>query len=77
MVFSWTNAKKNAIDTKVRRAKTMATVGQNSDFKLQHPDWVRDAQQKNFTALVKKVTEQTKKKQDEHAARRLKLVGKD
>ncbi len=76
MGFSWEVAKKNAIDTKIRRAKTLAIVGSNPDFKLQHPDWVRDAQSKNFTMLIKKVREETEKKQLIHTNRELKKHGK-
>ncbi len=77
MSFSWETMKKTAIDTKIRRAKTMAIVGSNPDFKLAHPDWVRDAQTKNFTILIKKVREDAIKQQEVAMRRRLKLVGKD
>ncbi len=77
MGFSWEQAKINAVAVKIRRAKTMALSGENPDFKLKHPDWVRDAQTKNFTILNKKVKEEAEKYQQTYARRRLKLVGKD
>jgi len=77
MGFSWEQAKIDAVALKIRRAKTMAVVGSNPDFKLKHPDWVRDAQKKDFTLLNKKVKEEAEKFQQQYAKRRLKLVGKD
>ncbi len=75
MAYSHVQFKENAIIVKIRRAKTMANAGNNPDFKLQHPDWVRDAQNKNYTSLIKKVTDDTKKRQEIYIRRRLKLVG--
>lgn len=75
--FSWAKAKQNAIDIKIRRAKTMATAGQNKEFKDRHPDWVRDAQQNNFVQLVKEIKEEVQKRQKAMQDRSLKLVGKD
>ncbi len=49
--FSHKESAQRAIDTEVRRNKTMAINASNADFKLKHPDWVRDAQQKKFTQL--------------------------
>ncbi len=77
MAFSWDNIKKIAIEIKIRRAKTMALAGSNPDFKLAHPDWVRDAQTKNYVSLIKKVTEQVKSQQEVHARRQAKLSGKN
>ncbi len=76
MAFSWDQTKKDAIAMKVRRAVTMAKVGKNTDFKLAHPDWVRDAQNKNYIDLKKKVTDSVVKRQELAMARRQKLVGK-
>ncbi len=77
MVFSWKAAKANAIEIKVRRAITMADSGQNSDFKIQHPDWVRDAQAKNYTHLKKVVKESVERYQAQAQARRDKRARKN
>ncbi len=55
----------------------MAKVGSNPDFKLEHPDWVRDAQTNNYIALTKKVRELAVKKQETYLRRRLRMVGKN
>ncbi len=78
MGFSWKQAKLDAIAIKVRRAKTMAEKKDvNPDFAIKHPEWIREAQQKRFTDLAKKVTEAVQKEQDRAQARRDKLVRKD
>ncbi len=77
MTFSWKQAKLDAIAIKIRRARTMAINASNPEFKLQHPDWIRDAQSKNFTLLDKKVKEATEKYQALAQARRDKRAGKD
>jgi len=74
--FSWDLAKREAIKSKIERNITLAKAGLNDDFKLAHPDWVRDAQKKNFTVLITKVREDVKKQQDLALKRQLKLVGK-
>ncbi len=74
MAFSWTEVKKKVVEKKIERAIIMAKVGQNTDFKLQHPDWVRDAQSKNYTDLKKKVREQVERKQENEIKRRQKFV---
>ncbi len=74
--YSAIEARKAAIETKIRRAMVMAKVGTNPDFKIAHPDWIREAQTKNFTALKKQVTELIEKKQGTAMKRRLKQVGK-
>ncbi len=45
------------LKTKLRRAKTMAKNG-HPDFKNSHPDEVRDANNKIYTKLEKRVKEQ-------------------
>ncbi len=77
MSFSWKQAKIDAIETKIRRAITMANNGNNPTFKLQHPDWVRDAQTKNYTQLKKQVKEQMEKRQNAVMDRRVKRGGKN
>ncbi len=64
MGFSWKQAKIDAIATQIRRAKTMALKSNpNTDFQLQHPDWIREAQSNNFTQLTKQITEKVKARQ--------------
>ncbi len=75
--FSWKAEKDYAVSVKVERAKTMALAGSNSDFKLKHPDWIRDAQSKNYTKLVTDVTVKTRKYQDNAQRRRDKRAGKN
>ncbi len=78
MSFSpWEIAKANAIKTEIRRNHTMAKNKCNPDFNKQHPDWVRDAQNKNYTLLTKMVKENVEKFQKAAIARRLKVAGKD
>ncbi len=78
MGFSWIKVKENAIKVKVRRAKTMAKGNINPDFDKAHPDWVRDANKstKDFTIMVKKVTEDAKKFQDLAFQRKMKYIDK-
>ncbi len=76
MGFSWIKAKENAIAVKVRRAKTMAHGNINPDFDKAHPDWVRDAQNKNYSSLTKIVTENAKRFQDIAYQRRMRFHGK-
>ncbi len=75
--FSHTAIKKQAINIKIRRAMTMAKAGSNSDFKILHPDWVRDAQNDNYTNLKKMVKEDMEKRQKQAQDRRDKRSGKN
>ncbi len=75
--FSWKAMKEEAIKIKIRRAMTMAAKKDvNKDFAIQHPEWVRSAQQNNFTDLKAKVRQQVEKDQERAQARRDKLVRK-
>ncbi len=76
MPFSWEKAKKQAIDIKIRRAITMARAGTNDDFKILHPDWVRDAQSGKFIDLKLKVKQKVEKTQELAIKRREKIAGK-
>ncbi len=73
MGFSWIKVKENAIAVKVRRAKTMAKGNINPDFDKAHPDWVRDAQNKNYTSMTKIVSDNAKKFQDIAYKRRMRF----
>ena len=76
--FSHKRMREIAIATKIRRAITMASKKYpNKDFKAQHPDWVRDAQNKNFTNLTKIIKDEVQKKQQRALDRRDKIAGKD
>ncbi len=75
--FSWKQEKLNAIDIKIQRAITMAKSGTNTDFRIQHPDWVRDAQKDDFTKLKIDVKARIEKYQDDTIRRRLKIAGQD
>jgi len=77
MAFSWKQAKINAVETKIRRAMTMAKSATNPTFKLEHPDWVRDAQKNEYTLLKKQVKEKVIKAQDQAQLRRDKRSGKN
>ncbi len=75
--FSWKEAKADTVDLKIQRAITMANNGQNPDFKALHPDWVRDAQKKDYTLLKTQVKEKCLKYQNKAQQRRDKRSGKD
>ncbi len=76
MPFSWVQAKKNAIDKKIQRAITLSKGNINPDFDVQHPDWLRDAQNDNYTNLKKQIKEKIIRQQDRIQKRRDKLGGK-
>ncbi len=76
MSFSWKQAKQDAIAIKIRRAITQAKSGTNPSFKLQHPDWVRDAVKDDYTLLKKQVRDQMEKRQKSVMDRRVKRGGK-
>ncbi len=77
MLSFWEIAKKRAVEIQIRRAMIMAKGNINPDFDVAHPDWVREAQNNNFTSLKKKVTELVEKQQVIAKARSNKIVGKD
>ncbi len=73
MSFSWKQAKKDAIATALRRAKTMAVkTNSNPDFAIRHPDWIREAQNNQFINMTKSITEEIKKQQERALLRKLK-----
>ncbi len=81
MPFSWEQAKLRAIDVKLRRAKLLAGGGSkaspaNPDFKIKHPDWVRDVNTANISVMNKKVKDEVIKMQETAIVRRLKTIGK-
>ncbi len=76
MAFSWEKLKERAIEKKISRNITMAKVGTNNDFRIAHPDWIREAQNKQFSNLKKQVRDAVEKQQAVYLARRIKLGGK-
>ncbi len=75
MRFSHKQAAINAIATEVRRNKTMAINNNNTTFAIMHPDWIREAQNKNFIQLEKTTKEYMQKSQKLARDRRTKLHG--
>ncbi len=75
MAFSRAKLLERALAIKIDRNITLAKAGNNSDFKLAHPDWVREAQQKNYIMLKKVTTELVQKHQSDALKRRQKLIG--
>lgn len=55
----------DALETKIRRAKTMAKA-QKPTYKLKYPDETRDANQGNYTKLINRVTKEVNEKQEQH-----------
>ncbi len=76
MPFSWDKAKKQTVDHKIARAISMARAGSNHDFKIAHPDWVREAQKKNYIALKISIKDLVEKQQKASMLRRDKLAGR-
>lgn len=74
-IFSWPDFKNRAKEIKLRRAKTMAKSKGNPDFNLEHPDWVRDAQNGKYTDLEVKVSKKIDDAQRISENRRRKRVG--
>ncbi len=70
----WDRVKLNAIDVKIRRAKTLANTASNNDFNVAHPDWIRDAQNKNYVTLTKKIKEDIVKQHTKAIDRRKKFA---
>lgn len=71
--FSWVKLQEKALQVKLRRAKIKSKGQVNSDWDKDHPDFVRDAQQKNYTQLIKKITEKHKLHLEKVTRRREKL----
>ncbi len=76
MTFSWDKIKAKAIEHKIRRAKTMARVSNNDDFRIEHPQWIKDAQVKKYTELEIKIRDKVLRYQGKAIKRRDKLAGK-
>ncbi len=74
----WDNIKKRTIETKVRRAIVMANNptsfdGTKNDYSIRYPADVRNAANKNFIDLKKRVIDETKKQHERSKERSDKL----
>ncbi len=67
-----------ALKIKIRRAITMVQGDNpNSDIAIQHPEWIRAAQNKNYVELTKYVTQKFNQHQEKTKMRRNKFAGQD
>ncbi len=67
-----------AIKIKIERAITMCQGDNpNPDMAIKHPEWIRAAQNKDYTELTKKITMDCKKYQSQARERRNRLGGKN
>ncbi len=73
--FSRSQLNKDILKIELERAKIQAIRG-DPETKKTHPDWVTNAQAKNFTGMEKEVTDRIIKHQAKAISRRQKLVGK-
>lgn len=83
MTSLWDKIKKNTLDCKIRRAKRMAQLDDQSetinDFQIDHKGWTKDAKaaNPNYAVMVKEIVENLNKKQILELNRRRKLAGKE
>ncbi len=76
--FSHKAMREEAIKIKIERAIIQVQGDNpNPDIAIQHPEWVREAQNKKYTELTKYITERVKRQQDSALARRQKVARKD
>ncbi len=66
---------KDILKIELGRARIQAIRG-DQETKKNHPDWVTNAQSKNFTGMEKEVIDRITKHQAKAIERRQKLVGK-
>ncbi len=53
----------------------MAKSGKNVDFNIRHPDWIKSAQNNQFTDLRLKIKQEAEKRQQSAMDRRVKRSG--
>lgn len=74
--FSWNQAilrgKKSLIETN----KVLAKSQQNTDFNVEHADWLTEAENGDYTLLEAKISQQHDKKVADIIARREKIYAK-
>lgn len=75
LAFSRKKQLMDALETKIKRALVMSKGQVNSDFDREHPDFVRDAQSKNYTKMIKDITNQHNKHVDNYKTRQIKKFG--
>ncbi len=66
----------DALETKIKRAKILSRGNINTDWDIAHPDYVRDAEAKNFTKMVKDIKAKHDKHVADHKIRQEKKYGK-
>ncbi len=81
MPFSWKLAKERAVKEAIRYARCQAGGNDaaslaNTDFKIKHPDWCRDATLKKFTVMDKAIGDEVKARQQKQVDRDLRFVTK-
>lgn len=74
MAFSRSESLARALSHKVRYAQTLSKVNQNKDWKDEHEDWCKDAQNGNFVILKKTLLEAHKKNIADVLQRREKTI---
>lgn len=75
MSFSWEQHKKDALEIKIRRAKTRAK-NQHPDWKLKYPGEARDAAQGNYTVLINRIKKEAEIREKTQKNRIDKRLGK-
>ncbi len=58
----WDKAKASAVKKEIYRNRIQAKLG-HPDMKIEHPDWVRDAQEGKYTVMDTKVKDKILKRQ--------------
>ncbi len=81
MVFSRVQARQDAVKLKIRRAMIQAknpvsSDGTKNDFGVKFPSEVKEAQNKNYVNLTKRIKESVERYQANALLRRKKLAGK-
>lgn len=75
--FSWKKARNDVLNLRLRQRKILARGGAvvNADFARKHPDWVRDAQNKQYTVLEKVTKDEFAKQWKEYDDRQNRIYG--
>lgn len=75
VAFSWVNIKKQAVAIQIAEAKIKART--NIQAQIKRPQETVDAKQGKYTTLIKRVTDETLRRQAKAMERRNKLVRKN
>ncbi len=76
----YSHKKMAEIALKIKIERAIAQVqgdNPNPDVAIQHPEWVREAQNKKYTELTKSITDKVTRYQAAAIARRMKVARKD